>query len=136
MEPFLAPLPLPEPEHEYLPARTGLPIMEQESQPEKMMETLPAPLPLPEPEYEHLPARTGLPIMVPTPRARNSATFLLAFWDLPLSPLTSASDRSFFRRTHQAIARRCHCHLSPRLCRLVTTVVLEALFGLEPELAN
>jgi hypothetical protein len=77
------------------------------SQPEKMMETLPAPLSLEDAEYVQTPMGAGLPIMVPlsVPEIRRLFYYLVGS-----SPL-SARFRlawSFFRRTHQAIARRCH----------------------------
>src|SRR6266571_3153769 len=73
----------------------------------KKMETLPATLPLSELECVQRHAGAGLPVMVPlsVPEMRR-----LFFYLVGSSPL-SARFRlawSFFRRTHQAIARRCH----------------------------
>jgi hypothetical protein len=81
--------------------------MGQESQPEKRMEALPALLPLEDAEDVQTPLGAGLPIMVPlsVPEIRRLFYYLVGS-----SPL-SARFRlawSFFRRTHQAIARRCH----------------------------
>ena len=71
------------------------------------METLPATLPLSEPEGVQTPAGAGLPVMVPlsVPEIRRLFCYLVG------SKALSALFRlgwSFFRRTHQAIARRCH----------------------------
>ena len=71
------------------------------------METLPATLPLSELECVQTHAGAGLPVMVAlsVPEIRRLFYYLVGS-----SPL-SARFRlawSFFRRTHQAIARRCH----------------------------
>ena len=71
------------------------------------METLPALLPLEDAEDVQSPIGVGLPIMVPlsVPEIRR-----LFYYFVGSSPL-SARFRlawSFFRRTHQAIARCCH----------------------------
>src|SRR5436305_1261219 len=73
----------------------------------KTMETLPATLCLPEPERVQTPAGVGLPVMVPLsiPEIRRLFCYLLE--KPPLSRLFHLG-WSFFRRTHQAIARRCH----------------------------
>src|SRR5450759_2874985 len=73
----------------------------------KKRETLPATLPLSELECIQTSAGAGLPVMVPlsVPEIRRLFFYLVA-----CKPL-SARFRlawSFFRRTHQAIARRCH----------------------------
>src|SRR6476661_3600378 len=73
----------------------------------KTMEMLPATLPIPEPERIQTTAGVGLPIMVPLsiPEIRR------LFFHLLEKPSLSCLFRlnwSFFRRTHQAIARRCH----------------------------
>src|SRR5438874_7515905 len=73
----------------------------------KKMETLPATLPLSELECVQTPAGAGLPVMVPLsiPEIRR-----LFFYLVGSSPLSTRFRLawSFFRRTHQAIARRCH----------------------------
>lgn len=81
--------------------------MGQEIQPEKMREALPVLSPLQDAEDVQTPMGAGLPIMVPlsVPEIRRLFYYLVGS-----SPL-SARFRlawSFFRRTHQAIARRCH----------------------------
>lgn len=62
---------------------------------------------LPEPECLQTTAGTGLPVMVPLsiPEIRRLFFYLLA--KPPLSRLFRLG-WSFFRRMHQAIARRCH----------------------------
>ena len=71
------------------------------------METLPATLPLPEPERVQTKAGAGLPVMVPLsiPEIRR-----LFFYLLEKPPLSRCFRLgwSFFRRAHQALARRCH----------------------------
>jgi hypothetical protein len=63
--------------------------------------------PLGEPERVQTTAGAGLPVMVPLsiPEVRR-----LFFFLLETPPLSRAFRLawSFFRRTHQAIARRCH----------------------------
>ena len=73
----------------------------------KTLETLPATLPLPEPERVQTTAGVDLPVLVPlsVPEIRR------LFFSLLDKPALSRFFRlgwSFFRRTHQAIARRCH----------------------------
>jgi hypothetical protein len=76
-------------------------MMGQESQPEKRMEILP------ETEDVQTPMGAGLPIMVPLSVPEIRRLFYSLVGSSPLSvPFRLAW--SFFRRTHQAIARRCH----------------------------
>src|SRR5436305_14548811 len=86
---------------------SGAEARERGKRGKKKMETLPATLPLPEPERVQTPAGAGLPVMVPLsiPEIRR------LFFSLLEPPALSRFFRlgwSFFRRTHQAIARRCH----------------------------
>lgn len=71
------------------------------------MEPLPATLPLPDPERVQTTAGVDLPVMVPlsVPEIRRLFFYLLE--KPPLSRFFRLG-WSFFRRTHQAIARRCH----------------------------
>jgi hypothetical protein len=71
------------------------------------METLPATLPLEDAESIQTSAGIGLPVMVPlsVPEIRRLFFYLVAF--KPLSARFRL-EWSFFRRIHQAIARRCH----------------------------
>ena len=71
------------------------------------METLPATLLLSDHERVQTQAGAGLPMMVPlsVPEIRRLFFYLLE--KPPLSRLFRLG-WSFFRRTHQAIARRCH----------------------------
>ena len=71
------------------------------------METLPAPLPLPEPECVQTTAGAGLPVMVPLSIPEIRRLFFSLLEKPPLSRFFRLT-WSFFRRTHQAIARRCH----------------------------
>ena len=73
----------------------------------KTLEALPATLPLPEPERVQTPAGAGLPMMVPLsiPEIRRLFFYLL---EKPSLSRLFHLGWSFFRRTHQAIARRCH----------------------------
>src|SRR5258708_6318607 len=74
---------------------------------EKKLEAVPATHPLPEPECLQTSAGAGLPVMVPlsVPEIRRLFFFLVV--SKPLSALFRLG-WSFFRRSHQAIARRCH----------------------------
>src|SRR5229473_600035 len=73
----------------------------------KTMEPLPATLSLPEPERVQTQAGAGLPVMVPLsiPEIRRLFFYLL---EKPALSRLFHLGWSFFRRTHQAIARRSH----------------------------
>lgn len=71
------------------------------------METLPAILPFPDPECIQTTAGAGLPVMVPLSIAEIRRLFFYLLEKPPLSRLFRLG-WSFFRRTHQALARRCH----------------------------
>jgi hypothetical protein len=70
------------------------------------VETLPATLPLSEPERIQTTAGIGLPVMIPLsiPEIRRLFFYLV---EQPPLPRLFRLSWSFFRRTHQAIARRC-----------------------------
>lgn len=71
------------------------------------METLPSTVPLQDAECVQTFAGAGLPVMVPltVPEIRRLFFYLVA--STPLSARFRL-DWSFFRRTHQAVAQRCH----------------------------
>jgi len=71
------------------------------------VETLPATLPLEDAERVQATAGIGLPVMVPLSIPEIRRLFFYLLEQPPLSRLFRLS-WSFFRRTHQAIARRCH----------------------------
>ena len=71
------------------------------------METLPATLSLAEPERLQTQAGIGLPVMVPLSIPEIRRLFFYLLEKPPLSRLFHLG-WSFFRRTHQAIARRYH----------------------------
>src|SRR5450631_2798457 len=73
----------------------------------KTMGTLPAPYPLEDAERVQTPAGVGLPVMVSLSIPELRRLFFHLLQRPPLSCLFRLS-WSFFRRTHQAIARRCH----------------------------
>jgi hypothetical protein len=74
---------------------------------EKKMETLPATLPLPDPERVQTTAGVDLPVMVPLSVAEIRRLFFCLLEKPPLSRFFRLG-WSFFRRAHQALARRCH----------------------------
>ena len=71
------------------------------------METLPATRPLPDPERVQTTAGVDLPVMVPLSIPEIRRLFFYLLEKPPLSRLFHLG-WSFFRRTHQAIARRYH----------------------------
>ena len=73
----------------------------------KTMETLPATFPLSEPERVQTQAGVGLPVMVPLSIPEIRRLFFYLLEKPPLARLFHLG-WSFFRRTHQAVARRCH----------------------------
>ena len=71
------------------------------------METLPVPYSFPDALGFQTPARAGLPILVPFSLAEVRRLLHALLFSHPL-PFLHRLAWSFFRRTHQAIARRFH----------------------------
>ena len=71
------------------------------------METLSTTHPFSEPERLQTTAGAGLPVMVPLSIPEIRRLFFYLLQKPPLSRLFRLN-WSFFRRTHQAIARHCH----------------------------
>src|ERR1700674_2077429 len=73
----------------------------------KRLETLPVPCSFPDPLRLQTPAGTGLPVMVALSVAEVRRLFCALLLSRPI-PFLFRLAWSFFRRTHQAVARRCH----------------------------
>ena len=73
----------------------------------KTLETLPVPYAFPDPLRLQTPTGTGLPILVPLSLAEIRRLLSALLLSPPLSFLHRLA-WSFFRRRHQAIARRSH----------------------------